>query len=107
MPSVDEAAIVEFRATAAKTPPPYATDLQFAETGSVLCVHVIPSVDVATAVEPPVTTAAKTPPPYATDCHLLEEGRVLCVQVIPSVEEAAVVEEYATAAKTPPPYATD
>jgi hypothetical protein len=62
IPSVDEAAIVEYLATAANTPPPYVTDCQFELEGKVLAVQVIPSVEDAAAVEL-LATAANTPPP--------------------------------------------
>jgi hypothetical protein len=82
-----------------KTPSPYATEDQFeSPEGSVLCVHVMPSVDVA-AVEV-ADTATNTPSPYVTDTHPAWTGSVLCVQVIPSVEVAAVDDSYATATKT-------
>ena len=79
MPSGLVAADVDPVATATKTPFPKAIELQFAEDGSVLAVHVMPSGLVAAAVDGPVATATKTPFPKATEDHAAEAGMVLAV----------------------------
>ena len=51
IPSVEDAAMVEYKATAANTPLPYATEDQFEFEGNVLAVQVMPSVDEAAFVD--------------------------------------------------------
>jgi hypothetical protein len=50
-------------AIATKTPLPKVTEYQLADVGSVLAVHVMPSGEVAAAVDGPLATATKTPFP--------------------------------------------
>jgi hypothetical protein len=72
----------------------------------VRAVQVIPSVDVAAAVDG-AAIATKTPFAKVTTFQFAEVGIVLAVQVMPSGEEAASVEaEPPTATQIPLPYAT-
>ena len=68
---------------ATKIPFPKVTENQLAELGIVLAVQVIPSGEVAAAVDEPVDTATNTPFPYATELQLAELGNVLPVHAEP------------------------
>jgi len=71
--------------------PPKVTEIQLDEDGNVLAVHVMPSGDVAAAVDGPLATATKTPFPKITKIQFDEDGNVLAVHVMPSGEVAAAV----------------
>ena len=90
IPSGDVAAIVPPppTATVTKTPFPNVTEDQVVLVGSVLCVQVIPSGDVA-AVLDRSANATKTPFPNATACQSELLGNVREVQEDPS--EATVM----------------
>jgi len=83
--------MVEVLAIAAKVPEPKVTSTQAALTGSVRCVQVIPSGEVA-AIAEFSATATKVEAPKVTECQPVLAGSVRCVQVIPSGEVTAVVE---------------
>ena len=85
------AEISEFKAIATNTPFPYVTEDQLIFTGKILCVHVIPSDDVA-AIGKLLATATNTPLPYVTEYQPTFAGKVLCVHVIPSGDVAAIFE---------------
>jgi len=74
MPSAEVAAMEVFRATATNVEAPKATDCQLVLVGSVRCVQVMPSAEVA-AMEP-LATATKVEPPKVTDCQSALTGKV-------------------------------
>ncbi len=90
MPSGEVAAELDEADTATNRPLPKATLAQLPD-GSVLCVHVMPSVDVAATVDVVVVVATKTPLPKATATQFAATGKVLAVHVMPSGEDAAAV----------------
>ena len=67
--------MAELSATATKVEPPKVTERQLALTGSVRCVQVMPSADVA-AMEELVATATNTPAPKVTKRQLALTGSV-------------------------------
>ena len=83
--------MVEFSATATKVDAPKVTERQLALTGSVRCVQVMPSAEVAAMVEL-ITTATKVDAPKVTDSQLELTGSVRCVQVMPLASAATTIE---------------
>ena len=67
--------MVEPSATATKVEPPKVTDRQPALTGSVRCVQVMPSAEVAAMVEPNATVT-KVDAPKVTERQLALTGKV-------------------------------
>ena len=60
--------MVEFSLTATKVEAPKVTEYQPVPVGSVRCVQVMPSAEVA-AMEEPYATATKVEPPKVTEYH--------------------------------------
>jgi len=92
IPSGEEAAIFVPKAIVTKRPALglHVTEIQGALVGKVRCVHVIPFVDEAAAVE--LTATATKRLVEAVTAYHSAAGIVLCVHVIPSGEEAATVD---------------
>ncbi len=76
---------------AQNTLPFHAMAIQFAETGRVLWVQVMPSGEVA-AIDDPIAMAQKTFPFHVMACQFAEAGRARWVQITPSGEVAAMEE---------------
>ena len=75
--------MVEYCATATKVEEPKVTEVQPVLAGSVRCVQVMPSAEVAAMVEF-CPTATKVEAPKVTELQRLLTGSVRCVQLTPA-----------------------
>jgi hypothetical protein len=98
--SVDVAAFVPVSGTITNTPLPYAILFQRVLLEVVLCVQVIPSVEVATEfVALPFATATNLLSAYIRLFQFFVAGIIVEFHVIPSVDDRAASEPYLTATK--------